>query len=246
MGSCRASGGSRSSMTAADRADRSRAVRGARSGTRSAAARSPSPAGTLSIHQLRRVRRRGRACDGRGGLGDGAHRRQLLGGYVSLQLAARGRAHTVVALAPAGGWAQGEGSYKERSASSRLAQPREDNRAARRSAPGRPQGPAPRKRNTSSRITSTSRPLLVHQMLGVASCTAALPLIDNALRQGWSLDAEKITRPMRILWGTTTSCCHGRLPPRDCATSGCPTPTGSSLRASATAHSSIPFSRPHS
>jgi pimeloyl-ACP methyl ester carboxylesterase len=34
-----------------------------------------------------------------------------LGGYVALQLAARGRADTVVALAPAGGWAQGDESY---------------------------------------------------------------------------------------------------------------------------------------
>ena len=31
-----------------------------------------------------------------------------LGGYVALQLAARGRARTVVALAPAGGWAEGD------------------------------------------------------------------------------------------------------------------------------------------
>src|SRR5215211_3287480 len=36
-----------------------------------------------------------------------------LGGYVALQLAARGRARTVVALAPAGGWAQGDESYKD-------------------------------------------------------------------------------------------------------------------------------------
>src|ERR1035441_566443 len=36
-----------------------------------------------------------------------------LGGYVSLQLAARGRARSVVALAPAGGWAQGNGSFME-------------------------------------------------------------------------------------------------------------------------------------
>ena len=35
-----------------------------------------------------------------------------LGGYVALQLAARGRARTVVALAPAGGWA-GDESYKD-------------------------------------------------------------------------------------------------------------------------------------
>jgi pimeloyl-ACP methyl ester carboxylesterase len=36
-----------------------------------------------------------------------------LGGYVALQLAARGRARTVVALAPAGGWAQGDDSYED-------------------------------------------------------------------------------------------------------------------------------------
>src|SRR5919197_770163 len=36
-----------------------------------------------------------------------------LGGYVALQLAARGRARTVVALAPAGGWAPGDHSYKD-------------------------------------------------------------------------------------------------------------------------------------
>src|SRR5436190_14257494 len=36
-----------------------------------------------------------------------------LGGYVALQLAARGRARTVVALAPGGGWAQGDDSYLE-------------------------------------------------------------------------------------------------------------------------------------
>jgi pimeloyl-ACP methyl ester carboxylesterase len=36
-----------------------------------------------------------------------------LGGYLALQLAARGRARTVVALAPAGGWAPGDESYRE-------------------------------------------------------------------------------------------------------------------------------------
>jgi pimeloyl-ACP methyl ester carboxylesterase len=44
--------------------------------------------------------------------------------------------------------------------------------------------------------------LLAHQMLGMASCTAAGPLIDHALSAGWSLDAEKITCPVRIVWGT--------------------------------------------
>src|SRR5215207_1058950 len=36
-----------------------------------------------------------------------------LGGFVALQLAARGRAKTVVALAPAGGWAPGDESFRE-------------------------------------------------------------------------------------------------------------------------------------
>ena len=36
-----------------------------------------------------------------------------LGGYVALQLAARGRADTVVALAPAGGWAPGDPAAAE-------------------------------------------------------------------------------------------------------------------------------------
>ena len=39
-------------------------------------------------------------------------------------------------------------------------------------------------------------------MLGAASCTAVLPLIDHATREGWSLDGEKITCPVRIVWGT--------------------------------------------
>ena len=38
-----------------------------------------------------------------------------LGGYVALQLAARGRARSVVALAPAGGWAEGDESFRRRS-----------------------------------------------------------------------------------------------------------------------------------
>jgi pimeloyl-ACP methyl ester carboxylesterase len=36
-----------------------------------------------------------------------------LGGFVALQLAARGRAESVVALAPAGGWAVGDDSLKD-------------------------------------------------------------------------------------------------------------------------------------
>jgi pimeloyl-ACP methyl ester carboxylesterase len=39
-------------------------------------------------------------------------------------------------------------------------------------------------------------------MLGIASCKAAAPLIETALSEGWTVDAERITCPVRIVWGT--------------------------------------------
>jgi pimeloyl-ACP methyl ester carboxylesterase len=45
--------------------------------------------------------------------------------------------------------------------------------------------------------------LLVHQMLGIARCEAADALIENALREGWTLDAERIACPVRFVWGTS-------------------------------------------
>ncbi len=85
-----------------------------------------------------------------------------LGGYVSLQLASRGRAQTVVALAPAGGWAQGEESYKD---TLRLlhddAGPAEERRAARGGGPGLHRGPPwrdARHRRATARDAEGARP----------------------------------------------------------------------------------------
>jgi pimeloyl-ACP methyl ester carboxylesterase len=36
----------------------------------------------------------------------------------------------------------------------------------------------------------------------VAACAAIHPLIDHALREGWSIDAASITCPVRIVWGS--------------------------------------------
>ena len=44
--------------------------------------------------------------------------------------------------------------------------------------------------------------LIAHQMLGTASCRDALPMIEYAIREGYTLDAAKITCPVRIVWGT--------------------------------------------
>ena len=124
-----------------------------------------------------------------------------LGGYVALQLAARGRAESVVALAPAGGWAKGDESYKETlgffaTMQEQLARPR---RTRTRSWPRRRAGAA--RRSSSPRISSTSQAeLLAHQILGAATCDGRA-LIELAPR-GLTLDAAKITCPVRVVWGT--------------------------------------------
>lgn len=127
-----------------------------------------------------------------------------LGGYLGLQLAARGRARTVVALAPAGGWAQGDDSHKETLAYFatmhdllKSAAPHAE--AILASSEGRRRATL----YTTTHFEHISVELLAHQMRGVASCEAVLPLIDHATREGWRLEAEKVTCPVRIVWGTS-------------------------------------------
>jgi pimeloyl-ACP methyl ester carboxylesterase len=126
-----------------------------------------------------------------------------LGGYVALQLAARGRAESVVAFAPAGGWARGDDSFEELLAfqatmyeQARASAPHAE--AILASADGR-------RRATRLIVTNFEHiptELLVHQLLGVASCKGALAMIEYALREGYDLDAGRIVCPVRIVWGT--------------------------------------------
>jgi len=125
-----------------------------------------------------------------------------LGGYVALKLATRGRAATVVAFAPAGGWRRSDPSYEEL-----LRSQRELYAQMKAAAPhaqtylATPEG----RRRATQRLTVNYEhippDLLAHVMLGVASCSAATGLIDSALGEGWELDAERITCPTRIVWG---------------------------------------------
>jgi pimeloyl-ACP methyl ester carboxylesterase len=126
-----------------------------------------------------------------------------LGGYVSLQLAARGRAESVVAIAPAGGWAEGDESFKEMLGFFvtmqdlvKQAAPYADAIVA--SADGR-------RRATQFIATNFEHipaELLAHQMRGAANCEGASTMIEYAIREGYGLDAAKITCPVRIVWGT--------------------------------------------
>jgi pimeloyl-ACP methyl ester carboxylesterase len=54
-----------------------------------------------------------------------------------------------------------------------------------------------------ARSEDLSRDLHAHQMLAAAvSADAGRALIDHALREGWRVDAERITCPVRVVWGT--------------------------------------------
>ena len=125
-----------------------------------------------------------------------------LGGYVALRLAARGRAMSVVALAPCGGWAEGDDFYP--AITRRQA---EMHRALRGSAVAAEElvSTAAGRRNVTSPNTVAFEhipaELLAHQVRGVAACDA-LTMIDCALREGYDLDAQRVTCPVRIVWGT--------------------------------------------
>ncbi len=132
-----------------------------------------------------------------------------LGGYLALQLAARGRARTVVALAPAGGWAEGDESYRD--ALTFFTTMQELLRAAVPHADAIVATPEGRRRASEFIATNYEHippDLLKHQMLGAASCDAVAPLVDYAGREGWSLDAEAITCPVRVIWGTDDRLLH--------------------------------------
>ena len=126
-----------------------------------------------------------------------------LGGYLALRLAARGRALTVVALAPAGGWAPGDESY--RATLGLQSAMHEHLKAAAPHADAILASSEGRRRATRFIATNFEHipvELLAHQLSGAASCPAAVVLIEHAHRAGWSLEAEKIACPARIVWGT--------------------------------------------
>lgn len=126
-----------------------------------------------------------------------------LGGFVALQLAERGRARSVVALAPAGGWpvadplqAQVMEYFTTMNELVRGAAPHADRIAS--TAEGR--------RRSTAYITVNYEhipaDLVAHMIRGAACCHGLLELVDFARRTGWQLDAERITCPVRIVWGS--------------------------------------------
>ena len=106
-----------------------------------------------------------------------------LGGWLALALAARGRARSVVAFAPAGGWTDGGQARAELFAYQRSLQ-----EAARAAAP--------------HADTLAQGEVRAHQLMAVARCPAAAEMLDAAATADWTLDTEAITCPIRVVWGT--------------------------------------------
>jgi pimeloyl-ACP methyl ester carboxylesterase len=126
-----------------------------------------------------------------------------LGGYLALQLAVRGRARTVVALAPGGGWAKGDTSYEETlhffpdlQEQVRPLLPYVDQFVA------SPEGRRRATLFTTVNYEHIPAELLAHQSRGLVAAEGVVPMTEYALREGYDLDAEKIACPVRIVWGT--------------------------------------------
>ena len=126
-----------------------------------------------------------------------------MGGYLALLLAERGRADSVVAFAPGGGWALGDEGHRETLAffaatyeQVQHAAPHADAIAASRN------GHRRATEYITVRHEHIPAELVAHQIAGAAGCEATPALIERALRDGWHVDAEKITCPLRIVWGS--------------------------------------------
>ena len=127
-----------------------------------------------------------------------------LGGYTALRLAARGRARTVVALAPAGGWAEGDDSYQD------TLQHFVTTQDLVKTAAPHAEAIAAIARRAPARHRVHHHPLRAHPARAHRPPDprrgrlrrARRQLIEYALVHGWSVDAERVTCPVRFIWGT--------------------------------------------
>jgi pimeloyl-ACP methyl ester carboxylesterase len=126
-----------------------------------------------------------------------------LGGYLALQLAARGRARSVVALAPGGGWARGDDSYRD--ALDFFPELYEQVKTIAPHADRLTRSPEGKRRATlytTVNFEHIPAELLAHQTRAVVACDGVVPMTEFAKREGYRLEAQDITCPVRVVWGT--------------------------------------------
>jgi pimeloyl-ACP methyl ester carboxylesterase len=127
-----------------------------------------------------------------------------LGGFIALQLAARGRAESVVALAPAGGWARGDEYFRDTLAPHFTRMQRQLKLVAPHAEAMLSTVQARRRATQFIAVEYEHIPaeLLAHQLRGVVACAGAGAFVQHAVHAGWQLDAQRIECPVRIVWGT--------------------------------------------
>jgi pimeloyl-ACP methyl ester carboxylesterase len=126
-----------------------------------------------------------------------------LGGYLALKLAEAGRARSVVALAPGGGWAAGDDSYLRTLAHFDTMQEQLERAAPHAEAIlATPSGRRRAAELMAERWEHIPPQLLAHLWHGAVACRGMRELNEHARRNGWPLDPERITCPLRIVWGT--------------------------------------------
>jgi pimeloyl-ACP methyl ester carboxylesterase len=126
-----------------------------------------------------------------------------LGGFVALQLAERGRALSVVALAPGGGWRSGDALERSRHDYFITLQTNVKAAVAHADAiVSTPEGRRAATEYTTVNFEHIPPALIAHQIRGVAACDGLPELVDYAGENGWELDAAAITCPVRVVWGT--------------------------------------------
>ncbi|HEX3911386.1 MAG TPA: hypothetical protein VHW67_11890 [Solirubrobacteraceae bacterium] len=169
-----------------------------------------------------------------------------LGGFLALKLAARGRARTVVAFAPAGGWAPGDEAF-DATLVPHFTTMREQLRSAVPHAEAllaTPQGKRMATQFTTVNYQHIPIALLAHQMRGVVACEAASALLASAQREGGHCRPSASSAPYGSSGAPRTGCCPGRRLRLAFAMTGRRTPTGSSSAESGIARSSTYHARP--
>jgi pimeloyl-ACP methyl ester carboxylesterase len=123
-----------------------------------------------------------------------------LGGRLAFELAVRGRARSVVAFAPAGGWTDPSFVHELIDAQQALHDQLGELLPVLEQILAMPEG---RRRATELIVEHYEHippDLIVRLIRGAAACDAK-PLLELARRADWSLDAEAVTCPARIVWG---------------------------------------------
>lgn len=125
-----------------------------------------------------------------------------LGGWIALELAARGRARSVIALSPAGGWDPGNrwalATYWQLVVQQRMLAL---TKPAALSLASRPRGRWLVLGGLVSDPPEVPASLARALVAGAADCPAAIPLLLESRANGYP-DLSEISCPVRIAWGT--------------------------------------------